>query len=546
MNDIHHGFILVVDDNDDNRDLLSRRLEREGFRVLTAANGSSALRMCEEYDFDLVLLDLMMPDMSGIDVLKVLRRTRSALELPVIMVSADSQSESIVKALNNQANDYITKPIDFPVALARIKTHMRQKTSREGPLEKTVPVLEPGSLYRSYRIESVLGEGGMGIVYKAFDTRLNRYVAMKVIHYHIQRGSDAFHRFLREARAIASLSHPNIVTVYEISDEELVYYTMEYINGVTLCEFARLKRMSFDDIVVLSRKIASALEAVHELGIVHRDLKPSNIMVGKDGEPHLMDFGLAKLLHADMSITRTGEIMGTPAYMAPEQIDPSLGEVDLRTDIYAFGALMYELACHQPPFPGKNISSILYHVLCKTPPAPSSINPSCPPAFERIILRCLEKEKEKRYQNVSELKTDLHTINLKELSPEPESRERKYTVLIVEDNPMNRDMLARRLSRKGFIVYTANDGKEGVEKTKEILPDIILMDLDLPEIDGWEATRMIKSDEKTCSIPVIALTAHAMTGEKERAFEAGCDEYDTKPINFRRLLDKMYRILQQS
>ncbi|WP_372369863.1 protein kinase [Candidatus Uabimicrobium sp. HlEnr_7] len=400
--------ILVVDDNEMNRDMLSRRLKRKKFSVLTAASGLEAVELVNKHNFDLILLDINMPGMNGIEALQEIRQKFSMTELPVVMVSARYQSEDIAWALENGANDYITKPVDFVIAMARINTHLSYKQVKES-VEKCVTMdglstsagIKIGEDFFHYKIEDELGQGGMGIVYKAYDTRLERYVAVKSIRETSER---LIKRLQQEARAIAQIKHPNIITVYDMGSTPLHYFVMEYIEGYTLDHYIDGGEVTPNIAVTIAQKIANALFTAHKCGVVHRDLKPSNIIIDDQGEPHIMDFGLAKVAENE-KLTKDNEIVGTPCYMAPEQIDVKRGGIDVQTDIYSAGAILYEMITGKPPFEvkGTKIHEVLWKVLQEDPVKPSTLQENIPQELDEICLKALEKEKEKRFGNAQEM-----------------------------------------------------------------------------------------------------------------------------------------------
>ncbi|BBM82729.1 protein kinase domain-containing protein [Candidatus Uabimicrobium amorphum] len=408
MNKTEGANILVVDDNEMNRDMLSRRLKRKKFSVLTAASGLEALDLVSKHEFNLILLDINMPGMNGIEALQEIRKKYSMSELPVIMVSARYQSEDIAWALENGANDYITKPVDFVIALARIKTQLSYAKVKDNVEEcvtmdglQTSDGIKIGEDFFHYRIEDKLGQGGMGIVYKAYDTRLERYVALKSIRDTNER---LIKRLTQEARAIAQIKHPNIITVYDIGNTPLHYFVMEYIEGKTLDHFIKSGEVTPGIAVGIAQKIANALFTAHKSGVVHRDLKPANIIIDNDGEPHIMDFGLAKVAENE-KLTKDNEIVGTPCYMAPEQIDVKRGKIDVQTDIYAAGAILYEMITGKPPFEikGTKIHEVLWKVLQDEPVKPSDLQKDIPQELDDICLKALEKEQEKRFSNAHEM-----------------------------------------------------------------------------------------------------------------------------------------------
>lgn len=404
------GMILIVDDNPLNSELLSRRLGKNGFTTQTVDNGEDALRLIHNTDFDLVLLDIMMPGINGLEVLEKARITFSKAELPIIMVTSKGASEDVVDALNKGANDYIMKPLDFPVALARIQTQIsHRKEFVTFSKQKLSYSLNEGAKFGNYQIKEQLGQGGMGAVYKVFDPILERQVALKVILPGYEFTASQIERFTREAKAIARIKHPNIVAIHEIGEYPRHYFTMDLIEGENLSQILEQGSLPVQEAIELTCKIASGLAAAHEKGIVHRDLKPSNIMVDSSREPHLMDFGLAKLDSEEAQITRTGDVLGTPEFMAPEQIDPSLGTIDQVSDVYALGVILYQLLTGATPFNGTPIR-VMWQKLNSPIQPPRSLNPALSPDLEAICLKAIAKLKKDRYPSAADLLSDLSKL----------------------------------------------------------------------------------------------------------------------------------------
>ena len=395
--------ILIVDDNPLNSELLSRRLSKKGFATQCVDNGTDALRLMHNTDFDLVLLDIMMPGICGMEVLAEARKVYSKGELPIIMVTSKGASEDVVEALNKGANDYIMKPIDFPVALARIQTQISQRKEYvKYSQPKYSYSLNEGERFGNYQIKEKLGQGGMGAVYKVFDPILERMVALKVILPGHEFTASQIERFTREAKAIARIKHPNIVAVHEIGEFPRHYFTMDLIEGRNLSQMIKSGPLSPAQSILLAQKIAAGLIVAHEKGIVHRDLKPSNIMIDGQLEPHLMDFGLAKIDTEEAQITRTGDILGTPEYMAPEQIDPGLGPIDEVSDLYSTGVILYEMLTGKTPFNGTPIR-VMWQKLNAPPQPPSTMTQGIAPALESVCLKAMEKQKADRFSSANEL-----------------------------------------------------------------------------------------------------------------------------------------------
>src|SRR3979490_1464242 len=273
-----------------------------------------------------------------------------------------------------------------------------------------------------YEILSAIGAGGMGEVYKARDTRLDRIVAIKVLPTHLADRSELRERFEREARTIASLNHPHICTLFDIGQQDGIdYLVMEYLEGETLAQRLLKGLLPLEQVLQYAIEIADALDKAHRKGVTHRDLKPGNIMLTKTGTK-LLDFGLAKLKQevapanvqlsqlptASDPLTAEGSIVGTLQYMAPEQLEGK--EVDARTDIFAFGAVVYEMATGKRAFEGKSQASLIAAILEREPPPMSSLQPMTPPALDRVVKRCLAKDRDDRWQTARDLEVELKWI----------------------------------------------------------------------------------------------------------------------------------------
>jgi CheY-like chemotaxis protein len=476
--------VLVVDDIEDNRAVLQRRLERQGHSVECAAGGEQALAMVAARPFDLVLLDVMMPGMDGFAVLEQLKASPATRDIPVIMISALDDMASVVRCIERGAADYLPKPFDPVLLKARIGACLDQKRlrdheiaylrevervigaaravesgeyqagalgdlaaradelgrlarifdgmaagikARESRLKRQLddlrheisaaresgateaaadePALRTGDFFAGrYQILETIGAGGMGVVYKARDGELGEDVAVKLLRADILKGDDtAVERLKAETRLARRISHPNVVRTHDFGVfQGTCYVTMEYVEGMTVRRLIETRgRLGVSAALAVAAQLAGALDVAHRHGVVHRDIKPQNLLLDAEGALKVMDFGVARLVVQTTVLTQAGMVVGTPAYMSPEQLLAE--EVDGRSDLYSVGVVLYECLTGRLPFEAQTPISLIAKLLHDQPAPPQDLNPEIPPALSALILRLLAKSADQRPKSAAEL-----------------------------------------------------------------------------------------------------------------------------------------------
>lgn len=476
--------ILVVDDVADNRDLLERRLRRQGHEVECAENGRQALDAVARRAFDLVLLDVMMPDLDGYAVLQQLKASPTTRDIPVLMISALDELASIVRCIELGAEDYLPKPFDPVLLRARINASLDKKRlrdqeldylkqvavvteaasaveqghyiagslaavatrddplgrlarvfdamvahvrAREGRLKAQVRELQqeiasargdrgaegalddarlaPGSLFAErYEIRQFVGSGGMGAVYRAHDRVLDEDVAIKLLRPELRVNDPSLtERLKTETRLARRISHRNVVRTHDLGEwDGIQYVTMEYVEGLTVRALLEMRgKLGVPATLAIATQLAQSLDVAHAQGVIHRDIKPQNLLLDADGVLKVMDFGIARLMEHASGLTEAGAIIGTPAYMSPEQL---LSEaVDARSDLYAVGVVLYECLTGRRPFEAASTISLIAKLLKDEPVAPAALNPEIAPALSGLILRLLAKHPDERPRSAAEL-----------------------------------------------------------------------------------------------------------------------------------------------
>jgi two-component system LytT family response regulator len=413
--------------------------------------------------------------------------------------------------------------------------------------------LAVGSNIAHYRVVSRLGEGGMGAVYLADDTRLGRRVALKVLPANVAADPERMHRFVQEAKLASALTHPNVAYIYELGGENgedggLRFLAMEYVDGEPLSVRMARGPLALPELLSVGIQVADALDDAHSKGIVHRDIKPSNLMLTPRGYVKVLDFGLAKLEapktgEETQVMTSTGVVMGTVAYMSPEQ---ALGrEMDHRTDLFSLGVVLYEMATARLPFPGATPSETMARILSSQPEAIARFNYDVPEGLDRVVRKCLEKDRVRRYQSARELLVDLKNLERDSSSPQAPAgvavgAQRKLGAMLVDDEELARALLREYIGSSPDIEILAEcaNGFEAVKAITEKHPDLVFLDVQMPKLDGFEVLELIGQD-----VAVIFVTAYDQYAM--RAFDEHAVDYLLKPFSLERFQKALERARQR-
>jgi putative two-component system response regulator len=398
-------------------------------------------------------------------------------------------------------------------------------------------IVQEGTALGAYRIMERIGRGGMSTVYRAYHAALDRYVAIKVLPDFFADEPGYRERFQQEARSVARLKHPNILEIYDFGSEAgTAYLVLELVDGGTLTD--RLgKPMELREVIRVLEQLGSALDHAHAHGILHRDIKPSNVLIHKDGTPVLADFGLARMAGTLRRLTSSGTVMGTPEYMSPEQAaDEPVGPT---SDLYSLAIVTYEMLTGRVPFPGSTPAAVLLSHVTKSMPILRELKGELSAHVEEVLRRALSKQPGERYQSaaafVAALKPAAWPSRQSEDGVMPTRRlaraERLPVVLVVDDGAANRDLIEACLAGVECQVRTAEDGPSALKAIQASAPDLVLLDVQMPGMDGFEVCRRIKANLSSRLLPVVMITSLDQTADRVHALEVGADDYMTKPVD---------------
>lgn len=470
---VRKARVLVVDDQEMMREMLRRRLGILGYEVLVAENGRRALAIAAEERLDLILTDINMPEMGGMELLRLLKAGEQTRSIPVIVVSGQDDLSSVAACIEAGAEDHITKPYEPILLDARMRACLERKRmrdleldylarvaqltsaaeaverelyipgtlaplasqddelgrlarvfdrmvsglkSREDRLQQRIrelrremgetsdairaaghttpdsPFTSGETLANRYQVKGHLGSGGMGMVYRARDVELNEDVAIKVVrHDLVRQDPDVIERLKSEIRLARKISHRNVVRTHDLGEWKGTYFiTMEFVEGITVAALLdRRGRLTVESTLAIGTQLSEALAVAHDQQIIHRDIKPANLLVDHGGVLKVMDFGIARSIEPDTARqTASGFIVGTPAYMAPEQLMG--GTVDTRSDLFAVGIVLYECLAGRPPFVADDPLTLIAHIIDGSFPKLGELVPGVPPRLEAIIHQLLQ------------------------------------------------------------------------------------------------------------------------------------------------------------
>jgi putative two-component system response regulator len=392
-----------------------------------------------------------------------------------------------------------------------------------------------GAYLGPYRIVDRIGQGGMATVYRAHHPALDRFVAIKVLPEFFAEDESYRERFQLEAQSVAGLRHPNILNAFDFGQKAGVpYLVMELVDAGTLAE--RLgSPIDLQEVVRFLRPIASALDHAHAHGVVHRDIKPSNILIRQDGTPVLADFGLAKLAHSIRRLTASGTVLGTPEYMSPEQV---AGEpLGAGTDQYSLSVVAYEMLTGRVPFQGDTPGAVLIAHLRQSMPATRELPGELSDHVDQVLRRALAKVPGDRYPTVSDFVAALtpaawpsFLADERIVNKAAQPAHSLPVVLVVDDGAANRELIEACLAGIDCDVRMAENGGTALRMIEAAPPDLVLLDVQMPGMDGYEVCSRIKARPRGALLPVVMITALDRVHDRVMALEAGADDFMSKPV----------------
>jgi putative two-component system response regulator len=407
--------------------------------------------------------------------------------------------------------------------------------------------LVDGFALGQYRIVAPIGRGGMATVYRAHHGALDRDVAIKVLPDFFAEEESYRLRFQQEARSVARLKHSNILNVFDYGQEDgVTYLVLELVEGGTLGE--RLgSPMELEHVVRLLRPIANALDHAHSQNILHRDIKPSNILIQKDGTPVLADFGLATMVGSTQRLTASGTVLGTPEYMSPEQAaGEALGPA---SDHYSLAIVAYEMLTGRVPFQADTPVAVLLSHMSQAMPPTRELEGKLSGHLEEALRRGLAKAPSDRYPNATEFVAALTPAAWTGGSrPNPNAvratRRGAQSVLVVDDGAANRELIEACLAEVDCTIRMAEDGPAALRMIASASPDLILLDVQMPGMDGYEVCRRVKANSANRLIPVVMITALDRTDDRVKALDAGADDFMSKPVERAELVARVRSALR--
>ncbi|TWU04137.1 Serine/threonine-protein kinase PknB [Symmachiella macrocystis] len=390
-----------------------------------------------------------------------------------------------------------------------VKTVMGAKTEFDNNEFPTVPELEVGSSLGKYEIRQLLGTGGMGAVYLAFDPMIEREVAVKVLPPEIASRPQALDRFLTEAKATGKLNNQHVVAIYDIGvQDNLNYIVMEVIRGGSVLDLMEQSgSLPWEDACRIVADAADGLEAAHAAGLVHRDIKPENLMLTEGRVVKVVDFGLAKLVdaanHTRTAVTKAGQVMGTPQFMSPEQF--SGANIDHRSDIYSLGGTLFQLLTGQFPFDNcPTIVQLMYAHLEQPVPDPNELNGNLPAGCRDVIARAMAKEPQERYQDAAEMARDLRSLDHRQSEPTSGTKPERIieewrtleSVCIIEPSKIQALMLRDALAKSGISSIRVHDRAAEATSDPSLVPDVVVTSMHVPDLSGVDMIKKLRTDQR--------------------------------------------------